>query len=597
MIAADLLLGTVALAALVLPGWMAARAARVPQPLLAGFVASAVGWTLLIQLLNAAGASLTFAHVGAAWLVVTIGVAWFARSAARPAPAGVAARFAWREHGGLWLVLVPAVAVVAYRAVAQPLFGIDTIFRWNYLAEQMFARGNLAFYPPVTAADYEIYAWPDGIAPTVSSLYFWVYAMAGAARPVLTAPFVIAQYGLLLVAVFALARRIFSDRAAAFALALVACCPVVAWATAMGQETGLTALALTALLLYLPRDRVEESTGGVVWAGLAAGLAGLAREYGIAVIAFGFGLALVRRLSGRALALYVGAALVATAPWYLRNWSRTGNPLFNLDLAGLFPVNVAQAWMNESYQVEFGHAQVSAAAMRFLLMNCWVALLGGLAAVALRLRPAWTLAAAGAMIAGLWFASLGYTAAGFTTAVRVLSPALVLGAILGGAALARWIPAHRSLAGATLALGLAAIDAALRALTLPVPYTLIPPGDWLGAGGAVIEYHERPVYREIARIAGRQRILVLGPNALLSRQGARTVPLWSPEVAFLFQTGPTAAETAARLQAAGIGFILLDGGPANERYLAHSPYFRDPGGTLRGIGVGDRVLLRIVAPP
>lgn len=595
----DLLLGAAALGLLLLPGWIAARALQVPQPLLAGFIASMVALVGVILALGAAGVSLTFGHCGSAWLLLTLATGWLGRKAFRPAPAvDPAPPLAWREHWPLFLALVPAVAVVAYRARFQPLFGIDTVFRWNFLAQQMVTHHSLGFYPPVTAGDYEIYSWPDGIAPTVSSLYFWTYALAGATRPALTAVSVIFQYVILVGAAFALARRLFSDRAAVFAGALVAGSPVIGWATAMGQETGLTALALTALLLYLPRDRSEETTGTIMAAGLAAGLGALAREYGLALIALGFGLILARRLSVRSLVLFTGVAALAALPWYVRNWLHTGNPFFNLEVAGWFPVNRAHVWLMQSYQAEFGWSRQPPAAYTFLLANCWVALLGGLAGAWFYFRPARALLAASALIVVLWATSLGYTAAGFTTALRVLSPALVLGAVLGGGACARFIPGRRYLAVAGLSLGLVALDAALRALTLPGPVYKIPPADWLSAGGAVHEYHARPVYARIAQFAGAQRLLVLGPNALLTLQGARTVPLWSPEVAFVFDRRLTPGEIARRLRVAGFGYILLNLGPANERFLAHSAYFLDPGDTLRAVAKAEEmILLKIVDAP
>jgi 4-amino-4-deoxy-L-arabinose transferase-like glycosyltransferase len=409
---------------------------------------------------------------------------------------------------------------------------------------------------------------------------------------------VIFQYVLLVVATFALARRLFSDRAAVFACALVACSPVIGWAAAMGQETGLTAIALTALLLYLPRDRGEETTGTLVAAGLAAGLGALAREYGLALIALGFGLILARRLSVRALVLFTGVAALAALPWYVRNWLHTGNPFFNLEVAGLFPVNRAHVWLMQSYQAEFGWSRQPPAAYTFLLANCWVALLGGFAGAWLFFRPVRSLLAAAALIVVLWAASLGYTAAGFTTALRVLSPALVVGAVLGGGACARLVPGQRWLTGAGLGLGLIALDAALRALTLPGPVYKIPPADWLTAGGAVHEYHARPVYARIAQFAGPQRLLVLGPNALLTLHGARTAPLWSPEVAFVFDRRLPPVEIARRLRAAGFGYILLNQGAANERYLAHSAYFLDPGSTLRAVASAeDMILLKILDAP
>ncbi len=595
---ADALLGTAGLAALLAPGWLLARAARTPAPLVAGFLGSAVLLVALVLACDALGQPLRFTRIAPAWTLLTLAAVWLhrrlrTRDLPATAPAAPPAR-AWREHAPLLLPLLPALAVVIYRATAQPLFGVDTIFRWNYLAEQMLARGTLGFYPPVSAADFEIYAWPDGIAPLVSSLYFWLYALAGAARPGLTAPLVIFQFVALVLATHALARRLFSDRAAAFAVALLAASPVIAWATAMGQETGLTALAFVALLLYLPRSRAEETTGAFLAAGLAAGLGALAREYGLALPLLGLALCVARRLTLRGTFAFAAVAALAALPWYARNWAVTGNPLYNLAVGGLFPTNPVHAWVNESFRAEFGWAHLPPEAPRLLLTNCLAGLLGALAGGAWFFRSSRALLLALAVVVALWAASVAYTAAGFIATLRVLAPALALAAVLGGAALARCVPARRGQDVAVLGLTLFAGDAALRALTLPANVYRVPPHAWLTLGGAIHEFHERPAYRQIAQLAGTERLLVLGPNALLTRQGSRTVPLWSPEVRFVFDAALSPLEIARRLRAARIGYVLLNRGPANERILAHSAFFRDPAGTLPHLwSDADLILLRV----
>lgn len=596
MSASDTLIGTLGLAALVTPGWLIARAARVPVPWVAGFIGSAVTLVALILVCDATGLRLRFTTLGPWWTFVTLAAVWFhRRTSSRPAPtAPPLSPGAMREHAPLWLPLLPVLAVVIYRATAQPLFGVDTIFRWNYLAEQMLARATLGFYPPVSAADFEIYAWPDGIAPLVSSLYFWLYALAGAARPALTAPLVVFQFAALVFATHALARRMFSDRAAAFAVALLAASPVFAWATVMGQETGLTALSFVALLLYLPRDRTEESRGLLVAAALAAGLGALAREYGLVVPVLGLALCATRRLSLRGTLWFAAVAALAALPWYARNWVATGNPLHPLSVGSLFPTNPVHAWLNESFRVEFGWAQLPPEAARLFLTNSLAGLLGALAGGMLFFRSARTLLFTIALVVALWVASVAYTAAGFIATLRVLNPAFALAAVLGGAALAHWIPGQRGRAVAILGLTLFAGDAALRALTLPANVYRVPPNLWLTLGGAIHEFHARPAYRELAQLAGAERLLVLGPNALLTRQGARTVPLWSPEVRWLFDAGLPAAEIGRRLRSQNIGYVLLNAGPANERFLARSAFFRDPAGALQLLwSDADLVLLRV----
>jgi hypothetical protein len=84
----------------------------------------------------------------------------------------------------------------------------------------MLARGTLGSFPPVTAADYGIYAWPNGITPVISSLYFWTYAVAGAAPPAAAAPVIWLQVGLIAACVHALAQSRFSPRAGARTLPL-----------------------------------------------------------------------------------------------------------------------------------------------------------------------------------------------------------------------------------------------------------------------------------------------------------------------------------------------------------------------------------------
>jgi hypothetical protein len=93
-------------------------------------------------------------------------------------------------------------------------------------------------------------------------------------------------------------------------------------------------------------------------------------------------------------------------------------------------------------------------------------------------------------------------------------------------------------------------------------------------------------------------MIVFGPNAQFTAQGARTLPLWSPEVSFLFAHGLSAETTARHLHELGIGYILLTKAPVNERFLDHSEFFVNPAGHLQGLWADDElILLKIVAPP
>ena len=572
MAATDLLIGFAGLLLLMFPGWLVAKARGLPLPCLAGFILGAVGLVLLIQLFGALDLALSPQKIIPAWLAMSLAtVLVVRRSAAKSVPSLPATKWDWP----LALPLIPCVAVVAYRAIAQPLFGVDTIFRWNFLAEQMLVHRTLSFYPPVTPADYSIYAWPDGLAPVVSSLYFWVYNLAGSARPVLTAPVVIAQFILLLAAVYELGRRLDSPRAGAVACALVACSPILLWSVAMGEESGLLAVALIGMLLYLPVARETAGVETTILAGVAAGMGGLAREYGLAFIAFGIGLGLVRRLGWRTVTIFSFVAFACSGPWYARNWLHTGNPLFNLELAGLFPVNGAALRLMQIFQQSFGWGWLPPEALRIFLTNCTILLIGMMAGLLAYSPRSRFLFAAIIVIAVLWGVSLGYTSAGFTYSLRVLTPALAVAGVIGGIAVSRWVPGHTHLTGLSLALFIFATDASIRALVLPSNIYKIPLGDWLSIGRAIHDHHQRPVYQQLANFAAGRPILILGPAALLNRFGAHTIPPWSPEVAFLWDESLTTSAAAQTLTGKGITLFLVSKGESNQAYLSQIAFFRN----------------------
>jgi hypothetical protein len=572
----DLLLGTGSLALLVLPGWCLAKRYAVAVPLAAGLIIGAISLLLWIMLLQAAGLPLRLTSIFPIGLILTLSALLCRKTTCRPAYiheplSSSSATSRLLQDWPLKLALIPAFAVVSYRAIFQPLFGIDTIFRWNYLAERMLDLGSLSFYPPSSAADYVIYGWPDGIAPLVSCLYLWTYLPAGEARPILTAPFVILQFILLVCMARELARRKGGERAANITGTLLACSPMFLWAVSMGQETGLTALGLAGLLLYLPERDGPCPRSTIVLAGLSAALGGLAREYGLAFIALGFALCLWRRLSLRTTALFAIVAVGAVLPWYARNWLHTGNPLFNQDILDLFSVNSSH--LNLMAQIKVEHGTLPPGALKNFLQNCLIGLLGVAIGFRFGLTHARAFLAGIALVILLWITSISMTAAGFTYSLRVLSPALLLAAVLGGLSCSRWVPARKNFHALAFALGFFALDGSLRALTLPAPIYQLPPSQWLSYGGWIHKFHQRLLYGQIARLNGEQRMIVLGPQAQLYKNNAHVLPVWSPELEFLTHDSEP-AETARRLIGMNIRYLLFNGNSLYRSYLDHIPFFK-----------------------
>jgi hypothetical protein len=494
-------------------------------------------------------------------------------------------RTRWLPQGTDWLWLLAAgagFASIAVRAVVEPLSGWDNLFRWDFLARQMLRLGTLAFYPPMTANDFLHYGWCDGIPPLVPVLNFWTYLSAGQTAALATAPRVVGEAALLFYGVGRLASGLWGERAAWPARAALATSAVLLWGVAMGQETGLTALTLIAMFVFLDEHGRSGARADLFWAGLAAGTGALCREYGLVWPVFGL-IALAGQGGLRAgwKVFSVTAALVA-APWYLRNWILTGNPLYSLDLAGLFPTNAVYAEHMRLASQHFGiFVNLELIPSLLLLLVIGAGLLVGLAAWGARRgpRPAAPLVVGIVVVGALWLWSVNQTMGGWNYSTRVLTPALALTAVLAGAALVRLTGWPRRIAACALLLF--AGDAAFPALHLPnnptPPPEVLFSGQWRDFGRVVAARNALLWWDALAARAGESEIVVDHPDifALVAR-GAHAVPLTSPQVAFLFDDRLPFAEAVARCRQARVRFFILpDITLQTEAIVPQHAFFRD----------------------
>jgi hypothetical protein len=558
----------------------------------------------LISALALFGAVIGFSAIGvpvcfwtlAGWLsLVAAGGGWFWwRRRAEIPPRSEAGREWW-----LWWPALPLVLVAVWRATQQPLPGADVDFRWNYLAELLVQRGNLNFYPPRAATDFVQYFWADGIAPMVSSIYAWTYLAAGTLDRHWTAVPVLLQSAGLLLLLHGLGSCWGGPRAGWLAAAVGGGCFLLQFAFNLGQETGLTALGGAGMVFYLTRWQRERRDSLLLPAAAAAALAACAREYGWAM-AWSGSLWVLAVAGGKRAGGFTLLALCLPAAWHLRNFWLTGNPVYAMDLAGIFPVNpVFSAWMSgyaEIYSTPFWHAAGWAEIGRLLGIGALPAL-AGLAAggVVFRRQPG---ALGTAWVAGIvvicWVMSVPFTAGGLFYSMRVLSPLLVLGCAWGGALLARWVPGRRHLAGVLVGLGLYGLDAALRAWTVPAnPYRLAP-REWAAAGyGMQREFDENslPFLRTAAaRCTGKVLSETAGAQRVFRAAGKELIPVWSPEVAFLF--GPAGAKDAARrLQDLGYTHVLLTRVQSSVDFLARTGALERLNGQLETVMVNDTFVL------
>jgi hypothetical protein len=572
---------------LLAPGWLLGRALRTPAGLLGAFLGSSVLLMNLLLVIDALNLRLTAPNV-AIGLGIVCGILaglakWRAQSAVSTFPLW------WRGFRGQahhWLLIPAAIGlgIVMLKTALDPLAGGDTKFRWNFLALQMLREGNLHFYPAFSASDFMHYAWCDGIAPLVSSLYFWGYLSLDHAAPWATTPIVIGQAILLFRAVYELATLRRGPAAGWTAMGILATSCVLLSAVAIGQETGLTALSLVAMFLFIERHR--ETPGGhwLVWAGISAAAGGLAREYGLVYCVLGAVTLACYRTPVRAIASFVITTLAVAAPWYLRNWIKTGNPLYSHELAGLFPANPINTEYIQAIEGFLGSG-TNPQGLRTLMMLtatlCGVPVALGLIGCARYLRQLWPWLMASAVLTILWLWSVGQTSGGYAYSLRVLAPALALAAVCGGMLLARWAGSSRSWILALL-LCLPAVDAAERVLFMPfnpmISWWRESPLAWLTIRDNVTHWDRDPNWAAIAEAANGKLIVTTDPfcHALLVALGARAVPFFSPAVRFLFEPDARLNPTRARLRDAGFRFVMMPPKSAaiTRFQLSQHPFFQ-----------------------
>ncbi len=553
------------------PGVAWARALRAER-WTAGLSLAPLLLTLTLLALDAAGATLRPATIAPALAFVTA-LAW-------PARALIDRR--WRATAGAptsrlggWGVVLPGLAVglLLVRVTLQPLTGFDVVFRWGALADQVFQRGTLSFYPPASAEDFRLYHYPDSIPPLVSATYAWLWMCLGEVSPRATAPLVAGQAGLLLALVWRLGARLEGPRAGALAAGTLAVTALVWRSIAIGQETGWTAISLVAGTLAVAEARPGFDPRAMILAGALAAMGGLSREYGLAFAPCLAWLAWRRGQRGTGIALLLGTAAALTAPWYVRSWVRTGNPLFDMALGGLFPTLPAhRAIVDDRVGVNALDGAALAGAAWSVGRDAGLAFGAGLLGLALAPRTRLALAPA-ALVAALWAWSVRYTDGGVFYSLRVLTPTAALLAVPAGALLARATGVGRVGQGAAAALLVpSAAWLVATALAFPLVPDMIPAGAWTR-----LATRARPILQSQAQAAERPLLEAVPPGAalvtgdavaaaLLRRAGRRAIPPWSPEVAFLCDPDLPPADGVARLRAMGV--VAITAVPLQEAALA-----------------------------
>jgi hypothetical protein len=462
------------------------------------------------------------------------------------------------------------------RCAASPLLGYDTRFRWDFLAQRILALRTFHFYPPITPADFRTYFYPDGIPPLVSFCHWWIYASSGGYRPALICVFVAAQFACTLAFTYGAASSLISRRAGVLAAALLAGCPLYFNSVVIEQETGLTALSIAAMTYFIATTRRPDDVAGVVSAALAAALCPLAREYGWIAPVAGIVALLWKKQPRKQALIFAAVTTVVAAPWYVRNLALAGNPFFSLRF-GPFPVNPVHDGILQLYNTILGVQSWTGDNWTdiffFLLLLAPLQLLAGIPGAFRGLRERGYLCVIAALVAAVWLRSVGYTAAGAETSTRVLSPLLVALSITAAGMLERF---RRSAVWMTLAVILCQVWTIAQGSVSPVKFSELSFAQWKQYAFKPLPTPPEFQIRDQLADAAPQGTRMLSDGALIHAalidKGIEIVPVWSPEVRFLFSA--PAEESERRLRSLGIETVVYYPKSLNTRYLTSaSPFY------------------------
>ena len=580
----------VAILVLLLPGYLLARALRSPVSWPLAYPLSAMLLALTVIAYVLVGIPLRFWYVFASIFSVSLVCAVVSlRRRQEQAPPEVCAEYGNTSKLLATMVSISVALVLAgmlVRTSLYPLYGWDSAFRWDALPQLMLEQESLSHYPPVTDDDFTKYTYPEGIPPLAASVYWWLYAAWGEACPALTSVAVFLQAASCLGLVFYSARFLFGTTGALVATGTLISSTLFLSGVEMGQETGYTAISIAGQILFATLAGRQAKATLVIIAGVLAGMGALAREYGPALSLCGIVILLSQRATRRYVPLFCLVVILCGAPWYLRNWAITGNPLYSMDIGFGFPVNpVFAALLAKDHEV-LGLHNFSAAdwihTAKYLIDGAALPLMFGIFGLVLSRRQGFGLWITTALVFLIWLGSVSYTSGGVEWSMRVLTPAWVSLAI-AAAAVGRdfvdtngWNKSASGIIAGALAIG--GCYGAVAAWAYP--------GKASEIRVSIFSHRTDTIPRHVAALVDRLEATTLPACGVLTddcylavglarRTRFHPVMAWSPGVAFAFDPQLSAEEVRQRLIDKHVDLISIWNESPNIPYLSQFPLYRE----------------------
>ncbi len=464
----------------------------------------------------------------------------------------------------------------------------DQDFRWFFLPARILELGTFDFYPPLTKEDYQIYFFTDSFPPMVSFSYFFLFMLFGKPEESLVFIPVFFQFIFIFCFGWKLAVRLFKqENAGLFAALLLSSTTLLFYSVAICQETGLTALSIIALMYFLHDKDLDFRTA--IFAAFATSLGALSREYGGILLVCGLTTILVKKMPFKFLLQYLFFSSILIFPWYIRVFVLTGNPFYSNPFLGIFPVNSVHAGIIEGYKHSIGlgryiSPEIIMPFVYGLFSVAGLVVVTGLMSFLIKPKNYFIHLSCMYFIF-LWLYSI-WIPAGLFHSMRILSPAIAMFAV-SGAGVFLWVSGKLKCGFfiSCVLLTISSYAALLQDMIVPYSPALIgkfPLKVLIGAVNIesphprdeVVVYAEKlPVGSAILSDANRHHAFLYGNREIRGR--IRILPIWSPEVRFLFEPDMSFEEANFRLRDLGINYVLIgDKDNLNMNYLSKFDFFR-----------------------
>ncbi|MCX7917101.1 MAG: hypothetical protein N2589_03120 [bacterium] len=484
--------------------------------------------------------------------------------------------FIIKKNSSLIILYFIFFVFIFIRLWNAPLFGPDTRFRWNFLAERIFKLKNFSFYPPYKPEHFKNYFYPDSIPPLVSFSYLYVYLIVGTPLKSLTSILIIIQIISILITIYSLTEKLFGQKTALINQLTLFSTPFLFLFTFIGQEAGYLTLSLISTLYFIYCNK--EKNTSILLSAISTSLGILSREYGWLFLFSGILTCSVLKLNLKKIMLYVLITFLFSFPWYLRTWIFTGNPFYSVPIGNLFKVNPVIAGILTTYKEILPSGLPL---IKVFINYTFILTFLGIPGIILYFRNKGDLLLLNIiLIFALWFFSTRYTVAQFLS-LRILLPAIIFLSI-GCAGFITYLKDNYG-KKVYITILIFLIISYFRSLPIIIFYPYTPSKIQLKK---CIQYL---FFQKLENI-GPEKFLsdllnrselsisrILTDNAYIHSAFVDSqfeiIPVWSPEVYFIFNSSLSENEINEKLKKLKINAVLYTNKNLNNIFLNKFPFF------------------------